>query len=337
MRLAHVWKTVLACCIAASCAAPREEAVRGPVQNPNATLRYWTAERMKAAETICVGSACIDDKEPPPDVSTPGGDENGNAQVPAPYQDQRVSRLTGELFFRDTVRNVDAHCSASVVRSESRSLIVTAAHCVLVMVQEDPLPWASVLMFVPAYDGSRPATDPRYAPFGLWPIRRVYVPAILGENPEWSAVPKWDISVISVFPKNGQRIEDVVGEGFSDQVTNNEVFPFANVIGYPGAENYSGGIQYWCASTTLAGGVGGVTTPECRTRPGHSGGPVLIPVDVNEEGEPALSGYEVVGVVHSVTINARLSPDTYPALVAMASAETERSEEEEQRERKGVR
>ncbi|HEY4294815.1 hypothetical protein [Luteibacter sp.] len=264
---------------------------------------------MKTAERLDGGTVSMP-AEPP---ITPGGDENGYAPVPSPYQDDPVGRITGELFFHDPNGNKDGHCTASVVRSRSRSLLVTAAHCVVSVTGQSPIVWQEYPLFVPAYDGTRGLSDEQRAPFGLWPVTRVYVPAIAEVNPFYLLRAEYDLAIAGVFDQLGRPIEDVVGEGFVPLITHDAVlFPKMRVVGYPGAGPYSGAEQYGCESTTATGSVGGIRLSNCGLGSGNSGGPVLV-ADERQQ--------RVAAVVHSPVDQTRLLEYTYPALEGRASDE----------------
>jgi V8-like Glu-specific endopeptidase len=87
-------------------------------------------------------------------------------------------------------------CTASVVDSPARNLILTAAHCLAGA--------ASDLSFVPAYDRGR-------APYGTWRGERAWLP------PAWTARhdPDLDVAFVSLRPRTvggrAVQIEDVVG------------------------------------------------------------------------------------------------------------------------------
>ncbi|WP_030209132.1 serine protease [Streptomyces sp. NRRL S-87] len=104
------------------------------------------------------------------------------------------------------------YCTASVVRSDDRNLIATAAHC---LTQD-----AGRTVFVPGYrDGD--------APYGVWRLTGTYV------DPGWTADedPDADVAFATVAPLDGEEIEDVLG-GFTvapDQPDDVDV----TVVGYP--------------------------------------------------------------------------------------------------------
>lgn len=83
-------------------------------------------------------------------------------------------------------------CSASVVDSPGRDLVITAAHCVYGT--------GPTLEFAPGFhDG--------IAPYGVWRARKVYV------DPRWPSQgdPARDVAVLEMAPRHGDRIQDVVG------------------------------------------------------------------------------------------------------------------------------
>ncbi|MCX4749131.1 trypsin-like peptidase domain-containing protein [Kitasatospora sp. NBC_01287] len=144
----------------------------------------------------------------------------GSAQRPRPVlltaaiatADTRADRV-GVLLLDDGAGRV---CTASVVDSPGRDLLVTAAHCVT---DADGAPLTG-LAFAPGYrDGA--------APLGSWPVDRVVV------DQHWStgSDPEYDVAFLVTEPVAGKRIEDAVGgnplgvnRGFGLPVT---------VTGYP--------------------------------------------------------------------------------------------------------
>ncbi|GAA1971996.1 trypsin-like serine peptidase [Kitasatospora viridis] len=108
-------------------------------------------------------------------------------------------------------------CTASVVDSPNRDLLVTAAHCVY-QSGEGPM---GDLAFAPGYrDGS--------APLGDWHVSKVTV------DQHWQddADPEYDVAFLTVDPLGGQQIEDAVGGGTPLGV--NRGFDLSvTVTGYP--------------------------------------------------------------------------------------------------------
>jgi hypothetical protein len=107
-----------------------------------AVLDYWTPERIASMPTG------------PSTPGTPPEDgPDGAGWAPGTHTDRSI----GRLFFvsRD---GEDASCTATVLPSAARGVIVTAGHCVheLNLIGEDPK-WTTNLLFVPGFrDNTRP-------------------------------------------------------------------------------------------------------------------------------------------------------------------------------------
>jgi hypothetical protein len=120
----------------------------------------------------------------------------GAADPPAAAETAPVASV-GPLFFPSVLGlfpllRLPHFCSASVVHSSSRDLVITAAHCVYGT--------GPTIEFAPGYD--RGAT-----PYGVWDVRRLYV------DPAWRATrdPRHDVAILEVAPRAGKLLEDVVG------------------------------------------------------------------------------------------------------------------------------
>ncbi|MBO2447612.1 hypothetical protein J4573_10980 [Actinomadura barringtoniae] len=254
-------------------------------------------------------------------ILTPHGDDHGYARWPKPYTRHAWSRITGKLLS-------DAHgevepCTASVIRSRSRMLLVSAAHCV-----RDPGPkgrFFTNIRFVPAYSAKAdPDTGKNYdvrAPYGTWRVRKVWVTKqwrhtrydFNDPNPP-VRISGFDVSVLSVAPKNGRRIQDVVG-GFAPVVSAAGRFRFTT-LGYPGGgiAPYLGNLLERCVGRGKNAprkiGPGAVRTRNCWVIPGHSGGPWIVP------------GRGVIAVTSSQvarsSLGARLKPTTFGPLYRAA-------------------
>jgi V8-like Glu-specific endopeptidase len=181
-------------------------------------------------------------------------------------------------------------CSASVVDSPARDLVITAAHCV-------GGSGSGAIAFVPGYDNGR-------MPYGIWRVTRVIV------DPSWiaSANPNADVAFLVVTGPDGAKIQDVTG---GEQLgIGQSPGQIVSVVGYP--ENTNAPIRcdnlaHGFTPTQLVFDCGGYTD-------GTSGGPLLENVD------PAtglgtvigvIGGYEQGGDTPSVSYSAR-----FGALVA---------------------
>lgn len=134
-----------------------------------------------------------------------------SAHTPLPGHPFRI----GALFYNDN--SGDHFCTASVVSSPKKNMLITAAHCVHGGPDGD---YKRHMVFVPQYREGE-------APRGSWTVKSVIV------DNRWAhrADPDLDVGFLTVAPLNGRNIEDVLGanklgvnEGFSNVV---------RVIGYP--------------------------------------------------------------------------------------------------------
>ncbi|MFZ3468570.1 trypsin-like serine peptidase [Streptomyces sp. 4.24] len=165
-------------------------------------------------------------------------------------------------------------CTASVVRSEDRDVIATAAHCL-----GDP----DDTYFAPGYrDGE--------APYGLWKLTDMYV------APDWTdgRNPDHDIAFATLAPLDGREVEDVVG-GFpvaAEQPADATV----SIVGYPSSDES----PLYCANgtTLLSATQRRIDCPELSG--GTSGSPWLV------DGALAgvLGGHEGGGTVPDVSYSA---------------------------------
>ncbi|MFI6155931.1 trypsin-like serine peptidase [Kitasatospora sp. NPDC051170] len=124
---------------------------------------------------------------------------------------------------RDRVGTLSVHtaqgpraCTASVVHSPARNLLVTAAHCV----QSHEVGLLDGLVFTPGYRNG-------YSPYGSWPVQSVTV------DPRWTedADPEYDVAFVTVRTTGGRQIEDAVG---GNPIATGQGFGLAvSVTGYP--------------------------------------------------------------------------------------------------------
>ncbi|MCB4208202.1 trypsin-like serine peptidase [Arthrobacter sp. UM1] len=113
---------------------------------------------------------------------------------------------TGALF--DNPDGTGDHsCTASVIKSESRDTIITAAHCVT----GD----GTSMSFVPDYDQGK-------APYGVWKVAKAYV------DPHWSSSqdPHYDVAILTVAPHTVKGrsvdIQDMTGGYALGQLPRND-------------------------------------------------------------------------------------------------------------------
>jgi V8-like Glu-specific endopeptidase len=126
------------------------------------------------------------------------------------------TRTNGKVFGVDP-REGPYTCSGTAIDTPSRSIVLTAGHCVI----EDGRVGRRIV-FVPAYDhGARP--------FGTFPARATYV------MPQWrrGEDPDFDVAALRVGPSRLGLLTDVVGaRGYSTGKSRLSAF---QIFGYPAA------------------------------------------------------------------------------------------------------
>src|SRR5215210_5773886 len=116
-------------------------------------------------------------------------------------------------------------CTASVVHSPGRDLIVTAAHCL------DGS--AGDVVFVPGYRDGR-------SPYGVWKVERRFLPDGWAEGQNegsWGSGGNEDSDVgfAVVGERGGKAVEDVVGGGYRFVTRTATGATAVTVTGYPGS------------------------------------------------------------------------------------------------------
>ncbi|GLW69153.1 hypothetical protein Kpho02_14520 [Kitasatospora phosalacinea] len=104
--------------------------------------------------------------------------------------DDAESRRVGALFSGPTGPG-NHFCTASVIDSPGRNLILTAAHC---------LSGANGTTFVPGYRNGQ-------APYGTWQVTKVYT----ADGWQSGNDPDEDFAILAVAPNDGRQIEDALG------------------------------------------------------------------------------------------------------------------------------
>jgi V8-like Glu-specific endopeptidase len=145
-------------------------------------------------------------------------------QLPAPGQTPNshtalVALRVGALFVR--AGSTDHFCTASVVDSPAKDLLITAAHCIN---GGDGSGYKQDIVFIPDYrDGD--------APFGMWTPERLLV------APQWakSADPDYDVGFVVLQARDGQNIEQVLGA--SRLAIDSGYRYLVRVTGYPSSGN----------------------------------------------------------------------------------------------------
>lgn len=175
----------------------------------------------------------------------------------------------GALFAHDT--SGDHFCTASVVASPGKSLLITAAHCVH---GGGGGSYHSDIVFVPAYRDGR-------TPDGIWQ------PADIVVDPRWtdSGDPDLDVAFIVLKPLNGKHIADVLG---TNRLGTNQGFShIVRITGYPDGGNE----PITCGNRTTQQNAHQMRISCTGYSGGTSGSPWLTRLD------PAGHNGDIIGVI----------------------------------------
>jgi V8-like Glu-specific endopeptidase len=176
-------------------------AVSHPATTASELASYWTEARLLAAG-------------PSRGLGYQSRTEQGKAAHLA-----RLSLRVGALFEHDA--DGDHFCTASVVASPGRDLLITAAHCINGGKNGG---YRQDIVFIPGYRDGR-------EPFGVW------IPAKLLVAPQWenSSDPDYDVGFIVLKPHDGKNIEEVLG---ANQLGINPGYMnLVRVTGYPASRD----------------------------------------------------------------------------------------------------
>ncbi|HEX6521958.1 MAG TPA: serine protease [Streptosporangiaceae bacterium] len=251
-----------------------------------AAVGYWTRDRLLAAQPS------RNWKLPSSPPATPGATPSGHAPViPAP----RV----GALFSRSA--SGDHFCTASVVDSPGRDLLITAAHCIY----GSKSGYNQDIVFIPDYqDGAEP--------YGVW------TPSKLQVDPHWvsSSDPDYDVGFAVLKPNDGKNIQDVLG---ANQIGFNAGYShLVRVTGYPSTADAPVTCINWTAehsATQLKFDCGGYFD-------GTSGSPWLTNFDLQTRTGTivgVIGGYQQGGDTPSISYSVYLN-DSIRTLYQQAEA-----------------
>ena len=265
---------VLALTLLALAASARPAAAARPSSpTPHQVEQFWTPARMEAARPLemTVG------RKGRPDVHLgplPHGARASYSVVEAP--EVPPAAWNGRLFVVQD--GEEGSCSATAIDSPSRSLVLTAGHCVNTGPEHGrPGIWSSYLEFVPGFNLGA-------APYGAFVLSGQ--PRSL---PGWTREgnPDYDLGAFLVGTNaEGVRLEDALGGGARIVTDLGHKQTFES-FGYPGGtERMRGCVSGYAgqdpATITLAGPP--TVGIRCRWAPGASGGGWLI------EGGQAIDG-----------------------------------------------
>ncbi len=169
--------TFAALLTAAGCGAIPAAAHRHPSQG---AVAYWNRSRLLGALPFIRERAA------------PALGQSAISHIAGPRQGLRI----GALFVRASGR--DHFCTASVVASPGKNLLITAAHCI--NGGKGGHGYRKDIVFIPDYRRGQ-------APDGVW------TPARLLVAPQWahSSDPAYDVGFVVLQPHDGKNIQQVLG------------------------------------------------------------------------------------------------------------------------------
>ncbi|HEY3685611.1 MAG TPA: trypsin-like serine protease [Streptosporangiaceae bacterium] len=233
-------------------------------------LRYWTPDRMRRAKPLVhVGAARTHTAAGPqrgkPLTVAPARPRTPMAGRAAPARSSTgaqwtgggtVAGTTGRVFL--TLGGDEYFCSAGVVNSGNRDVVVTAGHCL----KDGKGGWASKWTFVPGYKSGK-------RPYGSYTARRMFVAK------GWSskADDNDDIGMAAVNTVGGSHVMDKVG---GQGIAFGKARPkSAWAFGYPADPPYGGGKLVYCDGKLSRDSETSDQGMRCDMTEGASGGPWL--------------------------------------------------------------
>ena len=265
-----------------------------PDRDRASVVAYWTPKRVARAVPREVSPDRLPSFPGPREQSKPvgggpggGGGSTTTVTGSAWTGSGSVKKTTGKVLF--TMADVDYVCSGSVANDTdgSRSLILTAGHCVY---DETNAAFATNWMFVPDYeDGGTIATNPNgthsftcdTTPFGCWTASALVTTSawangggsLAGFNNDYA------FAVVGAGGTSSgatRQLDATVGSNpvAFDQSHPTQVYAF----GYPHASPYDGQKLVYCAGKDIADTWGGTSDfgVNCNMTGGSSGGPWFV-------------------------------------------------------------
>ncbi|MGK5642136.1 FG-GAP-like repeat-containing protein [Streptomyces sp. URMC 126] len=170
---------------------------------PDALEKYWTAERLASAVPAGAGRGA---RIAAPDSAAPSLAAPGRVG-PAPKGTPKGTYgdgipAVGTFFFNDKATGA-TFCSASIVRSAHRNLVLTAGHCAG-RAQKNGI-------FIPQFRKGKAVKD---QPFGGYPVQKAFTYANYTSN-SVKADSDLDFAFLRVGPelKRKKQVEEVTGAG----------------------------------------------------------------------------------------------------------------------------
>jgi V8-like Glu-specific endopeptidase len=244
-----------------------------PGQPHGGAVGFWTRDRLLDARPFRSAGQSL--------VPSPTRSANAHHAV--------LSPRVGAIFSRDG--SATHFCTASVVTSPGKDLLITAAHC---LNSGSGSGYRQDIVFIPDYRNG-------WAPFGVWTPERLLV------APQWSkeSDPSLDVGFVVLDPHDGLNIQQVLGGNQLGVDTGYQ--QLVRVTGYPASGNApvtcinwtakqsASQLRFDCAGyTSGTSGSPWVTDFDSRTRTGTIVG--------------VIGGYEEGGT-EAVSYSSYLGPD----------------------------
>ncbi|MER5781858.1 FG-GAP-like repeat-containing protein [Streptomyces mobaraensis] len=170
---------------------------------PSAVEKFWTADRLAAAVPLDAGRGAPG-ASPRPGVSRlapPGPVGTAPKGTPKGVYGDGIPAV-GTFFF-DTKATGATYCSASIVRSAHRNLVLTAGHCAKHAAEKG--------IFIPQFRKGKAVKD---QPFGGYPVQKAFTYANYQPN-SMRADSDLDFAFLRVGPEyqRKKQVEEVTGAG----------------------------------------------------------------------------------------------------------------------------
>jgi len=244
-----------------------------PSAHPVGAAGFWTRHRLMAAS---------------PEHGPIFHQTSASAKAQQAYREQRGLKV-GALFLRQG--DTEHFCTASVVASAGRDLLVTAAHCIN---SGKGGSYRKDIVFIPDYQDGQ-------APFGIWTVRQLLV------APEWADAsdPDFDVGFVVLNSLDGKNIEEILGANRLSLDTSYRYL--VHVTGYPNTDQRPITCRNYTSkqsTSQLRFECGGYTD-------GTSGSPWVTDFDPQTRTGTivgVLGGYQEGGETPEVSYSAVLSP-----------------------------
>jgi V8-like Glu-specific endopeptidase len=251
-------------------ATDRRDVVTVSAAAQDSAVRYWTADRMRAArpadDLLSRAVQVLTSRTASGGVlggllgGLLGGSGGRSSKGTLYAGGGAVVRTTGRVFF--TIGGTGFACSGSSVRAKNKNLVQTAGHCV----NKGPGAYATNVVFVPGYKDGQ-------APYGRWAAAK------LGTTTEWRTLGDltYDVGYIKVKAKKKSLADTVGAQGIAFNLPRGGS---VDVFGYPAEAQYDGRRLATCRGAVVQDRRGsGDQGIDCNLTGGTSGGPWIADLD----------------------------------------------------------